>query len=621
MAAKRREDSSSLAESLEILLKTLDDIERRNVHLLKLCGARRNLFKPWPRKKNGDTETVEKDGGDVQTSSQSKDTLTAAEKSEMAMMDKMLTKAQAAREVQQRIKESGRTRKPKLPEKKGDNSSKGPVKVSNQEPVQNDSTTTKPSVKNLAKKTTSDRLTHNLEKGTNSKSQGDQVAPKSSTTGQGQGQRGRLSGRGSSSASVRGGKKVVAAHLTAPFQTNPRLSVPKRQVDKRISSGAKCRTVITGQKKSSVPTQRSVISEQKSGFNQKQNGKDNHKLENQRLEKDEEITEKLDTFVDDDSFEDKATSAHNSSVASNQSEGQEEETQVTAKPLVEDTALVENLGNLKVTDDTDTQEKEKEKRFCLLTDGKKLNIPGKLRRLYANNVRLREKVKLQRMTKKVDVCTSRQEFLSKVESTFEWDEAQSVGRKVQAITNVYTNLLRLLCDLDLRDTDSWPCYDVLRAKRMVEFILTVFYKTEEERLKFNPDVLSSISCEGRQLRVEVTPPQPSFTSQFWSPAFIKLDPCVYKTLSKPYDCLQYKSSRDLDRYMTLVFQIQYEQLQQRLLDTIATKVLPLLKCGNYKPSETVWMFRSLYSMLTSNKSFPVIVKDTIQELEESPENK
>ncbi|XP_033751811.1 uncharacterized protein LOC117335734 isoform X2 [Pecten maximus] len=615
MAAKSDQNSIFITESIDILLKTLEDIERRNVYLQKLCCARKSLFKPWPRKRNGDTEITGKDRDGVQTSGQPQGTLTSAEKSEIAMMDKMLNKAQAAREVQQRIKESGRKQKPNVREKNGDGTTKRSVEISHQDSVKSDPIPTVSPVNNLTRKTANEKVTHNLKKGTNSKSQ-DQVTAKSSTTRQDQGQiqRGRSVGRGSSSASMRGGKKVVAAHLTAPFQTNPRLTVPKRQVEKRISSGAKCKTVNPIQNRSSVPSKRTAVTERNSSSIQKQTGKDNYKFEKD----DEMTTEKLDMFVDDKICDDKTTSVHNSSIESNQSEKQEEETHMIAKNSLEKSAVVENLENLHVKEDTDTQEREKENRFCLLTDGKKLSIPGKLRRLYANNVRLREKIKLQGMTQKVDVCTSRQEFVAKVESMFERNEAQSVGRKVTAITNIYTNLLQILCDLDLHETDNWSCYDVLRAKSLVEFILTVFYKTEEERLKFNPDVLSSISCEGRQPRRVVNPPKVSFTSQFWLPASIKMDPCLYNALSRPHNCLQYKSSKDLDRYTALVFQIQYEQLQLRLLDTIATKVLPLMRCGHYKPSETIWMFRSLYSVLTSNKSFPVMVKDTIQELEESP---
>ncbi|XP_060074894.1 uncharacterized protein LOC132554587 [Ylistrum balloti] len=624
MAAKSSDGSLIITESIEILLKTLEDIERRNVHLQKLCCARKKLFKPWPRKKNGDTETVEKESDVVQANGQCKDTLTSTEISDLAMMEKMLSKAQTAREVQQRIKESGRTKKPNLQGKKGDNSTNGSLKGSKPDSVQSDSPTVEPSVNNPTKKTMNEKMTDNSGKGTNSKSQGDHFAPKSSTTRQdlGRSQRGRSAGRVSSSAVIRGGKKVVAAHLTAPFQTNPRLSIPKRQVEKRISSGAKCKTVIPSQTKSSFPSKKSAMSAQRSsgavekktsiGAVEKKAGEDNL-----IFKKESEITEEVEKTVDDMSSDDRTTSAHNSSIESYQSKDQEEEMFVNAKQNL----VVEKLGNLKVNDEPDTQETEKDKRFSLLTDGKKLSIPGKLRRLYASNVRLREKMKLQRMTQKVDACTSRQEFLSKVESMFEWSEAQSVGRKVTAIINIYTNLLQLLSDLDLRDTaDTWSCYDVLRARSLVEFILTVFYKTEEERLKFNPDILSSIACDGRQLPVQVTLPHVPFTSQFWSPASIKLDPCVYNTLSRPNNCLQYKSSRDLDRYMNLVFQIQYEHLQLRLLDTIATKALPMLRSGHYQPSETVRMFRSLYSILSSNKSFPVIVKDTIQELQESEEN-
>ncbi|XP_069124583.1 uncharacterized protein [Argopecten irradians] len=610
MASKKRNASSSaFVDSIDVLLKTLEDIERKNVHMQKLCCARKSLFRPWPRKRDCDKDTAGKDGDNVQSNDQGQDTLTPAEKSEIALMDKMLNKAQKAMEVQQRIKESGRKQRP-TQHKKHDNENTKPGSVKTQDLVKSDPVA--PPINNLTRKPGNEKIT-NPGKGTNSKLLGDQFASKSVTTRQNPGQslQGRSGGRGSSGAGMRGGKKVKAAHLTAPFQTNPRLAVPKRHVEKRISSGAKCKTVIP--KSSSVVSKKSTISEQNSHI-QKHTGKDDPKIV-----KDEDLPEETSDSMDEDRVCDDRMSAHNSSIESDHSKEQEEETPLVTKNSIEGSSVTQDLSNLKITADTDV--KEKEDRFCLLTDGKKLSIPGKLRRLYANNVRLREKIKLQGITQKVDVCTSRQQFVSKVESMFELNEAQSVGRKVSVLTNIYTNLLQILSDLDLRDTaNSWSCYDVLRAKNLVEFILTVFYKTEEERLKFNPDVLSGISSEGRQPRVTITSPEPSVTSQFWSPTFLKMDPYVYNVLSRPHSCLQYKNSKDLDRYMALVFQIQFEQLQLRLLETIATEVLPSLRCRNYKPGETVWIFRSLYSILTSNMSFPVIVKDTIQELEESPEN-
>lgn len=195
-------------------------------------------------------------------------------------------------------------------------------------------------------KTLKEKHPQNSVQGVNQKSV--TSVPKSSVTQMSQ--RDRPPGRASSGVNVRGGKKVMPAHMNAPFQTNPRLSVPKRRVDKRISSGAKC--------KSAVPQQ--TVNRKLVENNKHTGGKEDEvitklKTPDGNMCDDHEIQTQKDSCIG--KADSKQTCGPTDTV--------EDPSSMTTKDSETTSSVVGHFGTLTVEDEPE----QKEKRFCLQTDG------------------------------------------------------------------------------------------------------------------------------------------------------------------------------------------------------------------------------------------------------------
>uniref|UniRef100_K1QE89 Uncharacterized protein n=1 Tax=Magallana gigas TaxID=29159 RepID=K1QE89_MAGGI len=207
------------------------------------------------------------------------------------------------------------------------------------------------------------------------------------------------------------------------------------------------------------------------------------------------------------------------------------------------------------------------------TEQSQVEIPSKLRKLVSVNHRLRQKLSVVRVTKKVDSTKSGQDFIESVERLFEQDPGYKSALAAQRVEHEYRNLGKML--EGLTDGISMDCINELALCQA------------HREPKWNP------------------PPPTTRSDMMWSPFSSE---CVLPELNSR---VQYRSTKQLERYIHLMFQIQYQHLVCLLQQSIISVITKQMESPGLSASDYLQLLRTLCFM-TNSKTYPVIVVDTVE---------
>ncbi|KAK3090916.1 hypothetical protein FSP39_015698 [Pinctada imbricata] len=602
-------------------MKLLDQIENKSAHQYKVCQECKHLFRPWPKKKEI-SETPDKSVKDNDTEEKLENKLTQQEQEELAIMDKLLNKAQKVQE--------------KLKKKEETSNDKSEAKTKE---VVADSTDVRDDTKKILNPSNhrcngiisskDDKDTpgnpQSIDRGV-TKTASQQVRPamklnKAANMGSSKTLQNKVFNVTRKQTDVKSaGKRTASAHVKAPFQTNATLTVPKRSstqqamVTGRRPASARNKAPIktaTVVKKSSVPSKLKPVEQ----CSEKCKNTDN-----------EIISVKPSEMLHENQTENPSRTEMTANEESIHSDDQVVSYRSTDNSVAEN--VTDKLGKMKVAADKEitnavkaVQEHPVEKPFCLKSHGQNLKIPVKLRKCCATNDGLRKKLYMQRVTKKVDAPHKGKCFVDKLESMFTDPEVLNTARQFRDLLNSYVNLTNLFQSLQLDSlSEDSSVHEVLRARKIMEMILTCFSEIEEARLSIKTSVQSGDNFKRSQTSFE------SMLLKLIDDTMSGVPSCwlqsgVTSVTEVPLPLhggvIQYRSHRDLQKYRRLLFQVQYQALQCHMMDYYKREFLPLLQSLDPSSSEYLHVLRSIYSLLSDGKSFMVVVKDTFQELEDS----
>ncbi|KAK3598846.1 hypothetical protein CHS0354_008588 [Potamilus streckersoni] len=616
--------SYSKLDSRLSVLQMYEEIQHKLETLQKVLQCYYQLFKPWPPPEDnslystdpaGSTQNTDKNS-EVKTTETEK--LSSTEKADLDMLDKLLTKAQKAREVQKRViknKEQKQRHSSRSEGTKGDKSDTGEKKnLSEKVSSTENRDTVENNIKNkLAPAPFPDISTHQpltaqplsdsletsaetrLSKLDGSKSNSSQTVSQANKTR-------------SSSASSK--KRSQPAHLKAPFQTNPSVaSSMYKTTTYRAATGTACKS---NWKTSKVKGDYAVShssSIKKSNLVKSVSKTDSH-IEKYYCNDDSET--KLITHVSHEK-------GHHLNV---NEEKIVVDRKITSSADVSKNGLMrhteidvqeseKSLENINLSEDKLKVKKESERTpdFNLLTDGAKLCIPTKLKRLHATNVRLRKKLLTENVTKKVNQSPVTQELIVKLQQQFDHMAEQKIVRKLSLMTNMYKNLTRLINHMELDHlSENSSTYEILRIRKLMEFLLITFHDLEEQAHHDYNGYLTPLSTAG-QLVIQL--PKTKMLSPFL------IIPDFHIPGHSSPKVMFYRSRKELERYRDLLFWLQHHKLQINSMDTAANELIPLLQSLNPASSEFIRVLKASYDLLImDNKHCPVVVKDTIHEPEE-----
>ncbi|XP_052067945.1 uncharacterized protein LOC127707459 [Mytilus californianus] len=597
-------------DSLQILLRLLNDVEKKKILAKTTCKGYHDLFKPWTLKneeKDEETKSKEKTENPLTDENQ----LSSVEKAELELVTKLLSKAEKAYKVKERLAEPKRSKNDIHETTKN-------LKHNHEEDLDHQTETFKPekeeyidveSVKNDTVRASSGlKPKTNNYKTAGSKSSATVVTRTASI--ENEKTKNVVNNKVKPRTEIRKPQKTFQSHIKAPFQTNSSIPFPKKSTSitktapqARPTSASRYKQVnksssnqIVPKSSASHPSTRNKDVSQKRGQVEVQI----EKVQSARSCQISKSAEKQDT---DNHFE--LHDGKNTEKGDNLTDINE-----TERDNRQDSAvlLANRLSQLKVPEN---KPPEKQK-FDLRKDGCHLTIPAKLKKYAAQNRKLRQKYDVYKMTKKVDRQHSSMKILAGIESTFTDIEEWVLMKNITYMTNMYTNLKKYLNSLDLHNiSESSSVYEILRSRKALEVILSTFQQVEEQRGQLDTGCLDNADYIGT-CRVDVTTPTVNRQSIWLSDSFIK---DIW--LPSPPFIMQYRSVRQLERYTSLLFQLQYSQFQSYIQEVFAKDILPFLKSLHPKSSEFILLLRASFSLLTSDETFPVIVQDTIQELEES----
>ncbi|XP_062586924.1 uncharacterized protein LOC134248541 isoform X2 [Saccostrea cucullata] len=572
---------STTESAFQYLSELYRDVERKIKAAEFDCSQLQLLFKPWPSKSkdSSDDKKIDK----IQLNKEEpgeylKETLTQDEREAINAMEKILVKAEKARNLQKKAEDC-----PKSYSRKLSASSQIELTADERDKTKDDS---------------SNERINSLKK------DDDKIKTHKVLTTKGLTQTADTRKPGGIKRPVLSNKN----HVKAPFQTNPSLSFPKKSSNQEaMIRGTRSKKFVPkggtmALKRGPVAGQLKSVNERHGAQNQKTAKTElkNHQDENcsvmgDKLAEDtsQEQTEKAESPPTHNKHpirHNKSSSSHSSHTESTFVHGEEQRV-----PVVNDSAQ---------TTDTDKKEPETVNRFLLLKNGSNIEIPVKLRKLVSVNHKLRQKLSVRRMTEKVDSRKSRQDFIDSVEQMFELDPGYEVTLSVERVEREYEALRETLEGLTTEvSDDETHAFEVLRTKKMLELVLTRFYQLQEEVSIQNTD-LGHLNLLKPDPHRGPSPPG-SRSAMVWSD-------CIDKyTLPILNHHVQYHSDRQLECYLHLVFQLQYKQLVNKLQRILVSNITDLMETADLSPGDYMQLLRS-FCFTTDSKTYPVVVKDTME---------
>ncbi|XP_064642422.1 uncharacterized protein LOC135496821 [Lineus longissimus] len=554
-----------LSGSVSLILWLYDHYEERRQQTEVVCNDCRSLFLPWPKKIQKSFAFGEKSegSGEVQTQGEmppnqnnnEEDDISEKEKSDLALLDNLLAKAQKARDVQAKLSEN----KPARPHNKVAKPPK--PQPSGKDPGRPLKTTNKDNVKTVCDSTRT------------GKNPG--------------GQRHSYAQKVTKSADSK--PKYVPAHSSAPFKTDQNLHKKKLVSRPRSADRSSASKTSERQVTKSKPEQRSADC-----------FKDlNGEVPNTRLPP----------------LENTHTNTHHGNECENMSVSNSKE--LTTKDSRQAGVIGDGVGfpsshpkNVQQTIAPGAKSEEKAE-FLLPKDGGKLSLPGKFKKLLHTNRKLREKLAAACHTSTVDKTDCEQKFLNRYEHALSSSKNKHVQlhRSVVELENDYKSVSNLLAEAKLDSLSEETCAkDVLKAKIILADVLSKFYSMEEEyqliqkglkvaksKNLFSND--SPVSIENyRELDLDLHALH------------------VHQKKQAPSQCelIQYKSLKKLTQFVLLKGHVDTLQVEQLVSDKTAVELLDYLKESNPEYSCFNEAYRSSYAMLcSSGRYFPAMVKDTL----------
>ncbi|WAQ96927.1 hypothetical protein MAR_029617 [Mya arenaria] len=455
--------------------------------------------------------------------------ISAEEQAGVSMVDKLLSHAQRARDVQKKLEKPKKTKGREIVTKVREQTHT----VSAAEKGKTDKTSAKNQVESSSQDKSIKEKNYSKQDSKLTSKSSSQMKPGSASSATDKQQRSHVSARPQSAS----GKKHIPVHSNAPFQTNPRLATVKLQSTYRAanaSTTSKARLQARGGsasrgrgQHSSKPTVMNSVPK----HNENTKSQDKPQSVIRREEKGCDISgASSSSNPSNDSFEDTVFSHENKK----------------AQPhLTEDMNKKFKDMNINQEDTTDAPGKNamceddgSSKLFLLSRDASQLKVPGKLRKAVSQNRKLRQHLYTETVTQKVDTPTAINDFPNQLDHLFGCEEAKQVQlqeKQANYLVNVYTNLTHILDSLHLDIlSDQWSGVEVYRAKCLMELLLTTYQHAE----------------------------QLLHQADFSSP--------------DPIQTLKYSSSRDLERYMDAMFTIQHLQLQLDGWEHVANTVFQAL---------------------------------------------
>ncbi|XP_052816889.1 uncharacterized protein LOC128243273 [Mya arenaria] len=586
-------------------------IAAHRFHLEEAIAQLKVLFNPWPCKHSLEEEQSQdkheagcglKAGQNRDREKAGESEISAEEQAGVSMVDKLLSHAQRARDVQKKLEKPKKTKGREIVTKVREQTHT----VSAAEKGKTDKTSAKNQVESSSQDKSIKEKNYSKQDSKLTSKSSSQMKPGSASSATDKQQRSHVSARPQSAS----GKKHIPVHSNAPFQTNPRLATVKLQSTYRAanaSTTSKARLQARGGsasrgrgQHSSKPTVMNSVPK----HNENTKSQDKPQSVIRREEKGCDISgASSSSNPSNDSFEDTVFSHENKK----------------AQPhLTEDMNKKFKDMNINQEDTTDAPGKNamceddgSSKLFLLSRDASQLKVPGKLRKAVSQNRKLRQHLYTETVTQKVDTPTAINDFPNQLDHLFGCEEAKQVQlqeKQANYLVNVYTNLTHILDSLHLDIlSDQWSGVEVYRAKCLMELLLTTYQHAEQ--LLHQADFRLLTKASTSQPSVDLTDHGVSSTSQWYHRGNNPGSP-------DPIQTLKYSSSRDLERYMDAMFTIQHLQLQLDGWEHVANTVFQALDTLDPTSSDYIQTLRTGYSLLSEKRCrVPVLIKDTIPEQE------
>ncbi|KAH9515065.1 hypothetical protein Btru_019076 [Bulinus truncatus] len=353
----------------------------------------------------------------------------------------------------------------------------------------------------------------------------------------------------------------VAAHLSAPFKTDPNIKIPKRTKQQPMSQQGQSGRPLSRQSVKNLQVLPSITPEQCEIAPQKVKNNNNSKSNSS----DNVNTDKADLALRRDQ---------------------------SAQQLISNTRTMKYSEPAKASQTDKLQEDSgvlaSKKAFTLQENGNMLKFPSKLSQLLHKNEKLRQRCSTSKINKKVTEKDAAQQFIDKLEA--ETEVSQGLWTRVCALTCLRSHkiLLETLNNLHLEQvTDNSPNYSIYRAKRILEFILSTFAELQNEVEYFtkthfpNPPILLKILGQNANEYLDKT----EFN--------------VWQTFPEDRSfTLQYHLNLDC-KWTDMKFMENYLQLQLSLAELVHQEWSNSLTLGKLDPG----LIQEIYGLMTTSGKF------------------
>ncbi|XP_070187741.1 uncharacterized protein [Littorina saxatilis] len=307
--------------------------------------------------------------------------------------------------------------------------------------------------------------------------------------------------------------KVKPAHMTAPFQTNPNLHAPRRQGRGTVPAA-----------KQRHPTKNHIHSAVGRHKNSVQGGNARGQMkvlppifpemsQSVSSSPDVHLQDFCDTPVSTTNEHAETTPSNNEhygnkddSSSFQPSSREPPSTEMSKLNLLSNSVngeIGKESGDTRSTHLQDlhkTTDKQDAQRFSLLSQGASLTIPAKVRRAFAKNQQLKNKMLQNGEQKKTKSKGHNmgQEFADKLQQLFDTEEEVVYRQQTLECLYMHQRLADVLKQLDLDGvTELSSPYDVLRAKALTEFVLSSFSMYAEDA-----NMLSKVFCNTSSSRAD-----------------------------------------------------------------------------------------------------------------------
>ncbi|GFO02499.1 hypothetical protein PoB_002900400 [Plakobranchus ocellatus] len=585
----------------------LDEINQKRQQLEQECKMLKELLRPWPRQKNEASKTQCGNSSKQDSNEDSgtkEDNLSAEEQQAVLQVEKLLQKAQITRQTKSKLKNKIDISEQYALEDVNSNHIKHTVerpaenleqhcdtpllkhdgeithdqnikvKSRNGALERNSSSlnSTKGNLKTGARQTSnkSDKVASNITKGVSKSSHPQRPLHQSH--------------RPHPLAS--GKNRYVPVHMSAPFKTEENLKMPARKtnhtysVPKAASSKSRPSSGLSSRSYKTLPAIKNGNDVQSNETNSLK--KADHACDNLsgRLPSQEDILGTGSLNGDTDFVNNYQLLTENLSP-----EG--------PTPSAVFASAQEKDSTRSHCEFAETEVKPEEEHFTLKKNGSSMKIPGKLAKLVSMNNSLREQCLASQLLKKVSPDDSGQRFIDSLQA--EWKISEELWTRVRALTcfRAHKILLDMICALNLAELSDESSYqEVYRAKRTLEFVLSMFASLQEESEYLSQVQFRRIKCVPTQTLTEHDHvlkdiPLPKYQKGF-----------------KDKDIAEYL--KGCKKWTQLKFTENYLCIQQRLLELVHEEWWENCSQDAWDPS----VLQALYSLLSSGGQFlPAFVAD------------